>query len=58
MPAELSAVAHRNRSAVAPKRLQHPARVVIRYAFEFRQEGKLVYVGDQSAMFVRGIAIG
>ena len=30
-----------------------PRRVVIRYAFEFRQDGELVYVGDQTAMFVR-----
>ena len=33
-------------------------RVVIRFAFEFRQEGELVYVGDQSAMFVKGMALG
>ena len=33
------------------------ARVVIRYAFEFRQEGELVYVGDQTAMFVKGRAL-
>ncbi len=30
-----------------------PRRVVIRYEFRFEQEGRLVYVGDQSAMFVR-----
>jgi hypothetical protein len=35
-----------------------PKRVVLRYAFEFRQEGELVYVGDQSAMFVKGMALG
>lgn len=35
-----------------------PARVVLRYAFEFRQDGELVYVGDQSAMFVRDRPIG
>ena len=35
-----------------------PSRVVLRYAFEFRQEGELVYVGDQSAMFVKGMALG
>ena len=35
-----------------------PTRVVLRYAFEFRQEGELVYVGDQSAMFVKGMALG
>jgi hypothetical protein len=28
-------------------------RIVIRYQFRFRQEEKLVYFGDQSAMFVR-----
>jgi hypothetical protein len=50
MPGKLFAVARRSRIG--------PARGVIRYAFEFRQAGKLVYVGDLSAMFVRGIAIG
>jgi len=34
------------------------SRVVIRFSFEFRQEGELVYVGDQSAMFVKGKAVG
>ncbi|MEZ4333868.1 MAG: hypothetical protein R3F35_19115 [Myxococcota bacterium] len=29
-------------------------RIVIRYAFRFRQAGELVYLGDQSAMFVKG----
>ncbi len=29
------------------------SRIVIRYAFEFRQEGKLAYQGDQTAMFVK-----
>ncbi len=33
-------------------------RVVLRYDFEFRQEGELVYVGDQSAMFVKGRSLG
>lgn len=33
-------------------------RVVLRYDFEFRQEGELVYVGDQSAMFVKGRPLG
>lgn len=28
-------------------------RIVLRYDFEFRQAGELVYLGDQSAMFVR-----
>lgn len=28
-------------------------RVVIRFAFHFRQEGELVYVGDQTAMFMK-----
>ena len=31
-----------------------PTRIVIRFAFEFSQAGELVYVGDQSAMFVKG----
>lgn len=35
-----------------------PKRVVLRYTFEFRQEGELVYVGDQSAMFVKGMPLG
>jgi len=35
-----------------------PSRVVIRFAFEFRQEGNLVYLGDQSAMFVKGKPLG
>lgn len=34
------------------------SRVVIRFSFEFRQEGELVYVGDQSAMFVKGKIVG
>ena len=33
-------------------------RIVIRYAFRFLQEGQVVYVGDQSAMFVKGMALG
>ena len=28
-------------------------RIVLRFAFNFRQNGELVYVGDQSAMFVK-----
>lgn len=32
-------------------------RIMIRYAFRFRQEGEIVYRGDQSAMFVRGRAL-
>ena len=35
-----------------------PTRIVLRYTFEFRQAGELVYVGDQSAMFVKGMALG
>jgi hypothetical protein len=31
-----------------------PRRVVMRLAFEFRQEGRLCYQGDQSAMFMKG----
>ena len=30
-----------------------PRRVVLRYRFEFRQQQRLVYVGDQSAMFLK-----
>jgi hypothetical protein len=30
------------------------SRVVLRYEFHFRQEGRLVYRGDQSAMFFKG----
>lgn len=33
-------------------------RIVIRYGFRFLQEGQLVYVGDQSAMFVKGMSLG
>ena len=33
-----------------------PKRVVMRYEFRFWQEEKLVYFGDQSAIFVRGRA--
>ncbi|RMG09830.1 MAG: hypothetical protein D6731_18885 [Planctomycetota bacterium] len=32
-----------------------PRRVVLRYEFTFRQEGEVVYWGDQSAIFVRGL---
>ena len=35
-----------------------PTRVVLRYAFEFWQEGETVYVGDQSAMFVKERPLG
>ncbi|MEZ4280172.1 MAG: hypothetical protein R3F21_11225 [Myxococcota bacterium] len=35
-----------------------PRRIVIRYGFRFHQAGEVVYVGDQSAMFVRGISLG
>ncbi|HVP27567.1 MAG TPA: hypothetical protein VMW35_00225 [Myxococcota bacterium] len=34
-----------------------PKRVVIRYEFRFEQEGRVVYVGDQSAMFFRDLAL-
>ena len=30
-------------------------RVVLRFEFRFWQEDSLVYFGDQSAMFVRGL---
>ena len=33
-------------------------RIVIRYAFRFLQSGEVVYVGDQSAMFVKGPSLG
>ena len=32
-------------------------RIVLRYDFEFRQAGEIVYKGDQSAMFVRERAL-
>jgi hypothetical protein len=32
-----------------------PRRVVVRFEFRFFQEDALVYVGDQSAMFTRGL---
>ena len=32
-----------------------PRRVVLRYSFEFEQEGQRVYVGDQTAMFMRDL---
>jgi len=35
-----------------------PTRIVIRFAFEFRQAGEIVYVGDQSAMFVKDKSLG
>jgi hypothetical protein len=34
-----------------------PKRVVLRYEFRFSQEGRLAYVGDQSAMFVKGMKL-
>lgn len=33
-------------------------RVVLRLEFRFEQQGALVYAGDQSAMFVRGLEAG
>ncbi len=33
-------------------------RVVLRYTFEFRQQDRLVYLGDQTAMFVKGKGLG
>lgn len=33
-------------------------RVVIRYEFRFEQEGRLVYLGDQSAMFLKEPELG
>jgi hypothetical protein len=35
-----------------------PKRIVIRCEFHFTQEGKPVYVGDQTAMFVRYPSLG
>ncbi len=35
-----------------------PRRVVLRYEFAFRQDGELVYVGDQTAMFLRERVLG
>jgi hypothetical protein len=32
-------------------------RVVIRYAFRFEQEGELVYLGDQTAMFFKDVEL-
>ncbi len=43
-PLELESVETRSRVG--------PARVVLRYDFRFTQEDSLVYVGDQTAMFV------
>ena len=37
------------------KRRVGPRRVVLRFEFRFVQEGSLVYLGDQSAMFLRGL---
>jgi len=34
-----------------------PRRVVIRYEFRFSQEDRLVYFGDQSAMFVKDLGL-
>lgn len=34
-----------------------PARVVLRYEFRFEQEGKVVYLGDQTAMFFKDAAL-
>jgi hypothetical protein len=35
-----------------------PARIVLRFDFEFRQQGKLVYRGDQTAMFIKEKKLG
>ena len=32
-------------------------RVVLRYEFQFSQDGQLVYWGDQSAMFVKDMEL-
>ena len=39
------------------KRRIGPRRVVLRYEFRFEQEGELVYLGDQSAMFLRALPL-
>jgi hypothetical protein len=46
-PLELESVETRTRVG--------PRRVVLRIGFTFRQDGAVVYTGDQSAMFVRGV---
>jgi hypothetical protein len=33
-------------------------RIVIRFEFRFHQEGALVYVGDQTAMFLKDVPLG
>ena len=38
------------------KAREGPKRVVLRFEFRFWQEERLVYVGDQSAIFVKGRA--
>lgn len=35
-----------------------PSRIVIRFEFEFQQEGSAVYYGDQTAMFLRDARLG
>lgn len=45
-PLELASVETRTRVG--------PRRIVLRYTFRFSQAGELVYLGDQSAMFVLG----
>ena len=35
-----------------------PKRIVIRFEFRFHQEGALVYVGDQTAMFLKDVPLG
>ena len=47
-PLELSSVETRRRDGADRK--------VVRYEFEFRQEGRVVYVGDQTASWLRGPA--
>jgi len=47
----LELVSEETRQRVGPKR------VVLRYEFRFHQEGRLVYTGDQSAMFFKDLAL-
>ena len=35
-----------------------PKRIVIRFEFRFHQDGQLVYVGDQTAMFLKDVPLG
>jgi hypothetical protein len=47
LPSSLELASRETRSRVGERR------VVLRYDFHFHQAGELVYVGDQTAMFVK-----